>query len=307
MARGPRVRLDARVRARVGDRRDRGHRPPPAPEPRRHDLRGARAAAARQRIDGADAGDVLGSPLAAGRAALRLAGQASGRAVADDRGRRPPRDPVHHGHPRGDRRGRAGTRRVRVRDPRPPPALRAHPRGDRAELPREARHRDGRRTGTGCRRVPRRGGDDEDRARSARERAGSSEPLGPSPAAPLARRRHQRLGRGLAAHARPREPRAALAGDRGARGDDRRARQDAPRAPHDLPALRARPPPFDRGQDAAPGRCAPRRRRARARRHGSGAGPVAGPGCHVEAADDRSHVREGSRGRSAGGRRRRLR
>ena len=50
-----------------------------------------------------------------------------------------------------------------------------------------------------------------------------------------------------------------------------------------------------------------RRRRARARRHGSGAGPVAGPGCHVEAADDRSHVREGSRGRSAGGRRRRLR
>ena len=106
------------------------------------------------------------SPLPAGRAALRLARQASGRAAADDRGRRPPRDPVHHRHPRRDRGGRAGAGRVRVRDPRPPPALRAHPGGDRAELPREARHGDGGRAGARRRRVPRRGGDHADRARA---------------------------------------------------------------------------------------------------------------------------------------------
>ena len=60
-----------------------------------------------ERIDGADARDVVRSSLPARRPALRLAGQAPGRPVANDRGCRPSRDPVHHRHPRRDRRGSA--------------------------------------------------------------------------------------------------------------------------------------------------------------------------------------------------------
>ena len=73
-------------------------------------LRGTRAAAARQRIDGADAGDVVGPPLPSGVAPhFGSPDKRPGRAAADDRGRRPPRDPVHHRHPRRDRRGLRGS------------------------------------------------------------------------------------------------------------------------------------------------------------------------------------------------------
>ena len=96
------------VPARGRDPRDRGDGPAPAPQPRRDELRGARAAEARERLDGHDARDVLRPAVGTRRSALRLARQGPGRAAADDRGRRPPRHPVHHGHPRRHRRdGRA--------------------------------------------------------------------------------------------------------------------------------------------------------------------------------------------------------
>ena len=122
------------------------------------------------------------------------------------------------------------------------------------------------------------------------------EPLRRGAAAAAARRRHQRLGRRVAAHARPREPRAAVAGDRGARRDDRRARQRAARAPHDLPAVRrcARIP-WLAGEDAGARRRAARRRRPRGRGQRPGAGRLAGPRRPLEAPDDRPHVREGRR------------
>ena len=144
VARRPRVRLDARVRARVGDQRDRGDRAPPAPEPGRHELRGARAAEAGERVDGADARDRprTGSPERGGahfgspdkHPAVRLR-------TIEDAGRLA--IPFTTGHPRRDRRRRAGARRVGVRDPRAAPPLRTHPGGDRPELPREAAHGDG--------------------------------------------------------------------------------------------------------------------------------------------------------------------
>ena len=113
-------------------------------------------------------------------------------------------------------------------------------------------------------RVPRGGRGRPARARSARERAGAPEPLGRGAAAPPARRRDQRLGRRLAAHARPRQPRAPLAADRGARRDDRRSRQTPARTPRDLPALRRAA--GSRGSRARCGRRSPRSSAPRASR-----------------------------------------
>ena len=53
-----------------------------------------------------------------GGAALRLARQGPRGAAADDRGRRPADDPVHHGHPGRHRRDAARTRRLAHRHPR---------------------------------------------------------------------------------------------------------------------------------------------------------------------------------------------
>ena len=177
VAGGARVRLDARLPARRRDPRDRGDRPPPTSEPRRDELRGARAAEARERLDGHDAGDVVRPAGGARGSALRFARQGPGRSAADDRGRRSSRHPVHDGHPRRHRRDGARARRVVVRDPRPPPALPPRARGDRAELPREAGHGDASRARAGRRGVPggrRRGAD---RARAAHEHPGAAEPL----------------------------------------------------------------------------------------------------------------------------------
>ena len=145
------------------------------------------------------------------RPALRFAGQGSRRPAADDRGRRPSGDPVHDRHPGGHRRDAARTRRVVVRDPRPPSPLPPRARGDRAELPREAGHRHAPRTRAGGRGVPGGGRDRAGRARAAHERAGAAEPLRSGTAAPPPRRRDQRLGRRLAADARSREPGEAVA------------------------------------------------------------------------------------------------
>ena len=113
------------------------------------------------------------------RAALRLAGQGPRRAPARDRGRRAPGDPVHHRHPRRDRRDPGRARRVAPRDPRAPPALPPRPGGHRPELPGQARDGDARRARAGGRGVPRHRRDGAGRARTADARPGAAEPVRP--------------------------------------------------------------------------------------------------------------------------------
>ena len=114
-----------------------------------------------------------------------------------------------------------------------------------------------------------------------------------------ARRGHRRLGRRVAAHARPREPREALADDRGAHGHDVVPGQGAQRTPHDLPGVRDTAGSVRRRQDAGAGRGAA----GPGRPGGRGAAPradrLAGPRGHLEAAHDRPDVREGRRRRAA--------
>ena len=160
---------------------------------------------------------------AARRAALRLAGQGPRRPSPRDRGRRAPGDPVHHRHPRRDRRDPGRARRVAPRDPRAPSALPPRPGGHRPELPGQARDGDARRARAGGRGVPGHRRDGAGRVRTADARPGAAEPVRPRAAGPPPRGRDRRLGRRLAAHARPREPRAPVAGDRGARPPDGRS------------------------------------------------------------------------------------
>ena len=115
LARRARVRLDARLPARGRDPGDRGDGAAAAPEPRRDELRGDGPAEARQRVDGHHARDLERAARREGRTALRLARQGAGGAAAHDRGRRPPRGPVHDGHPGRHRRDRARAGRVAVR------------------------------------------------------------------------------------------------------------------------------------------------------------------------------------------------
>ena len=144
LARRTRVPLDARVRPRRRDPRDRGDGPAPAPQSRRHVLRGDGAPEAGRAVDGDDARDLLGPPVAARRPALRVAGQGPRRPSPRAIGRRAPGDPVHHRHPRRDRRDPGRARRVAPRDPRAPSALPPRPGGHRPELPGQARHGDAR-------------------------------------------------------------------------------------------------------------------------------------------------------------------
>ena len=103
-------------------------------------------------------------------------------------------------------------------------------------------------------------------------------------------------------HAGPREPREAVAVDRGprattaARGKTLRERLTV------YPEFVARPRPVPRRQDACAGRGAARRRRPGARGPASSADRVAGPRCPLEATHDRTHVREGERRRPPRGR-----
>ena len=86
--------------------------------------------------------------------------------------------------------------------------------------------------GTAMRHAPRAGRrgvpggrrDGADRARAAHERPGAAEPLRSGAAAAAPGRRDQRLGRRVAAHARSREPREAVADARGVDRHHRRAR-----------------------------------------------------------------------------------
>ena len=128
--------------------------------------------------------------------------------------------------------------------------------GDRAELPREARHADGRRA-----RAAARGAALDDRGGAARPAAGGR---GAGAAEPdrrvrgAARRGHRRLGRRLAGHDRPRQPRGAVAGGRGAARRVREPRARAGAAPHRLSAAPRRRSGWTRA--CCRGRCARRTR-----------------------------------------------
>ena len=135
------------------------------------------------------------------------------------RGRRRAGHPVHHRDPRRHRRVPPGPHRRPGGHRRGAPPARPRAGGDRPELPAEAGHRHARSAAVPDRRVPR------------RHRPGPADPAGRRPPAgaaePLrrlrrpARRRHRRLGRRLAGHRRPREPRAPVAGARPAAGGHR--------------------------------------------------------------------------------------
>ena len=184
--------------------------------------------------------------------------QGAGPAPGHPGGRRRAGHPLHHRHPGRHRRrpGRPAGRPARHRRLARPPRARAG--GHRPELPAQAGHGHvpGRALPARGPAVGHRGGPAGAAARDPR--AGAAEPLRrPGPAA---RRRHRRLGRRLAGHGRPREPRAGLAGARHpARGH--RGGRPHPGAPPDrLPDLRPRP-----GALARPGAALPRARRLRRR------------------------------------------
>ena len=99
------------------------------------------------------------------------------------------------------------TRCVAIRRrPRPP---RSRAGGDRPELPAQAGHRDVARAGVPARRVPLDHRRRPPGARPVDPPAGAAQPLRRRRPRRARRRRHRRLGRRLAGHPRPREPRAA--------------------------------------------------------------------------------------------------
>ena len=109
-----------------------------------------------------------------------------------------------------------------ARDPRAARALRPHPGGDRPELPGQARDADGRPSGALARRAAVDGRGRPDRPRPGDEPPGAAEPVVRGlPEA--ARRGTERLGRHLAGHDRPRQPRGSVAGGRSTCGSDSRS------------------------------------------------------------------------------------
>ena len=228
-ARGARLRDDDRVPRPRRQARPRGDRPAAAPESGRDEPRRADRAAAGLGLDGDHARDGLRAALREGRPALGLAGQGACPPPRDDRaGRRAP-DPVHERDPDRDRRDAGGAARGARGPARAARAARPPAGGDRAELPRQAGHPHG----VASRAEPRRPSlDDRGGAPAAagrRLRAGAAEPRLRRLPAP-ARRRHRRLGRRLARHDRPRQPRGALARPRPPGGGHALARPRA-RAP----------------------------------------------------------------------------
>ncbi len=187
------------------------------------------------------------------------------RPPAHDRGRRQARRAVHHRDPGGHRRDGRRARAIAPRDPRGPSAVPPHPRGHRPELPGEARHRDARGAGARGGGVPRRGRHGPRGAGSGHACPGASEPQRPGAAREAPRRRHRRLGRRVAAHAGPRQPREAVAQHRDARRHHGRAgastSASGSRSTRSSRCARTR----SRRQDARPGRRAHGRRRPRGR------------------------------------------
>jgi hypothetical protein len=233
------LRDDPRVPRPLRGARARGDRAAPARQPGRAEPRGPALAEDGQRLSGCDARDIVGAALGARRPALRLSGQASRAPPRDDRGGGRGARAVHDRDPDRDRGDARRADRVAGRDPRARRALRPRPGSDRSELPREAGHQDGRRTGARARRAAVDGSGGACRPRFRLEHPGPAEPelCGLSSAA---RGGHQRLGRGLAGHDRPREPGGAVARDRGAAGGDRVARAHAGAAAVRVSGVRGR-------------------------------------------------------------------
>ena len=242
LATGSRARSCARSAARrrsstsrVRAARARRDGPSAAPQPRRHDARGARAPAPGLGLDGDHAGDDGGAARRAGRPALGIARQDPGAAPRDDPARRRARDPVHERDPDRDRRDARGADRRPARA-----AALGEEHGHVQEVivqnfrakpgTRMAAHPEPRSTTT-CGRSRSRG------SCSARlARAGAAEPRLRRLPAP-ARRGHRRLGRRLAGDDRPRQPGGAVARGRASRGGDARAGSSSRRDSH-LPRVR---------------------------------------------------------------------
>ena len=279
-ARRARLRDDARVPRALRAARARRDRAAAAPEPGRDDAatssprcgrcrRRWGSCSRRRRRPARRAGrPALGSPdkIPARRLeTMRLAGRA--------------RDPVHERDPDRHRRDARGADRRAARDAGARRRARARAGGDRPELPREAGHADGRRIPS--RRSTSTSGRSPSRGSllgAGRARAGAAEPrLRRLPAA--ARRRHRRLGRRLAGHDRPRQPRGAVARARAAaRGDASRAAWSSRRGSRSTrstsstssagstrPSLPARAPRGGRARARARGSLGARRARSRCR------------------------------------------
>ncbi len=248
-----------------GARGVRGNGPVPACESRCADQGRYRPPAQGLDFAGTDAGERLAAPVREGWPALRLARQASGRAAGDDpHGGRASR-PLHDGHP--DRHRRDAARKNRIASGTAGPARALWPRaGDHhPEFPRQGGHQDGFGAGARAGRAAM-----DHRRRAPRFRAGNEHPGAAQPqpgrAAPADGGRHQRLGRRVAGHPRPREPGSALAASRRAGARDGVGRQASDRAPRPLSDLRTEGRRLDRRALPHACRARDRHRRLRPRR-----------------------------------------
>ncbi len=173
---GLRILDDARISRTRGTGGARGDRALAARQSRGDVRRRPLGAAVGERLSGDHAGDLLAAALGAGRAALRLTGQASGAATRDD----PPcgraARAVHDRDPDGHRRDPRGADRGAARDPGAGGEVRARAGGDRPELPRQARHADGGLSGAVARRAALDGRRGQGRPRPALEHPGAAEP-----------------------------------------------------------------------------------------------------------------------------------
>ncbi len=277
VARRARLRLHARLPPGDGGPGARGDRAAAPPQPRRPVLGGDRPAQAGRAVAGHDAGDHLDPAVhREGPGPLRLPRQGPGGAAAGARGRRAAQRAVHDRDPGRHRREPDRAGRVALRDPQGGPAVRRRAGGDRAELPGQAGHRHANLGGPRPRGVPRHDRRRPHRARAEDARAGPAEPGRPRRVHRPARRRRRRLGRGLPAHPRPREPRAALALPRAAPLGDRGRRLRPRRAAHRAPGVRARRRAVARPAGQRPRRRARHRRRARPPRRTPHRSPLAG-------------------------------
>ncbi len=216
VARGARLRVHRRLPRRRGRPRC---SPRPACSPTPTPVRSARTSSPRLRAVSPSQGmmietlaDRLGEP---GGPHHGAPDKTAARRLGHARGRGPGPGPVHHRHPRRHRRDPRGTHRRAARDPGGARAPRSRAGGDRPELPAQAGHR----------RCSERRACPPDEflwtIAAARLVLDPSMHLQAPPnlsdaddLARARRRRHRRLGRRLARHPRPREPRAAVAGAR---------------------------------------------------------------------------------------------
>ena len=271
------LRLDARLRPRDGHPRARGDRPAPPPQPRRDVVGGDEPAQAGLPLDGDDARDHLTAAVRdQGRGPLRLPRQGPRRPRPGARGRRPALGPVHDRPADRHRRGPHRARRVDLRAAPGRPPVRQRPGSHHPELPRQARHGDAAHRRPRSRGVRRRDRGLPDRARPEGPAAGAAQPGRPRGVRGAARRRRRRLGRGLAAHPGPRQPRASLALAGAAALDHRDGRLHPAGPAHRPPGVRPGRRALDRPPRLRPRRRPRRRRRPAARGRTAGRPALAG-------------------------------